>query len=195
MSDLRYQYESTSRLELEKNYSLDGNGIPTGQTKQDYQLITDHITKYKPKCIIEYGSGYSTRVIQKTIDELDLKTKFFSFEDNKHFYDVIKNNIELTDSVQLCPIEKAGDWGNKDKLARYYHDYKGMEDVDFVIIDGPDVGRYNIYATINVDDLHERFPNNKINVFIQGRKSTTEYYISKYGDKFKFIGKNGWGTL
>ena len=78
MSDLRNQYESKSRLELEKKYSLDGNAIPTGQTKQDYQIIIDQITEYKPKCIVEYGSGYSTRVIQKTINELDLKTKFFS---------------------------------------------------------------------------------------------------------------------
>ena len=39
MSDLRNPYEATSRLKLEKKYSLDGTGIPTGQTKQDYQII------------------------------------------------------------------------------------------------------------------------------------------------------------
>ena len=36
---------------------------------------------------------------------------------------------------------------------------------------------------------------NKINVFIQGRKETTKFYIEKYGDSFKRIGKNGWGVL
>ena len=97
--------------------------------------------------------------------------------------------------MQLCPMEKVGSWKGNDKLARYYHSYDGMEDVDFVIIDGRDVGRYNIRAVINVVDLHERFSNNKINVFIQGRKETTKFYIEKYGDSFKRIGKNGWGVL
>ena len=182
------QYESKIRSQFYKKQS--GYDLPTGQTESDYNILIEYITEHKPKCIVEYGSGFSTRVIQKTINELGLDTKFFSFEDNRYYYDIIKEHIELTDVVKLVPFER-----QDDKLGRYYHSYDGMEDVDFVMIDGPDTGRYNIRATTNVVDLHERFPNNKINVFIQGRDSTTKYYIEKYGDKFKHINKNGWGVL
>jgi len=182
------QYESQIRHTFKNKQS--GYDLPTGQTESDYDILVGYITEHKPKCIVEYGSGFSTRVIQKTINDLGLDTKFFSFEDNKYYYDTIKEHIELTDVVKLVPFER-----QDDKLGRYYHSYDGMEDVDFVMIDGPDTGRYNIRATTNVVDLHERFPNNKINVFIQGRISTTEYYIEKYGDKFKKMDKNGWGVL
>ena len=188
------KYESQVRTKYNSDWRKQYN-TPTGQGDADYQLLIDFITEFKPKCIVEYGSGFSTRIIQKTINDLELDTKFFSFEDNKYYYDFIKKNIECTEAMQLCPMEKVGSWKGNDKLARYYHSYDGMEDVDFVIIDGPDVGRYNIRAVINVVDLHERFSNNKINVFIQGRKETTKFYIEKYGDSFKRIGKNGWGVL
>ena len=182
------QYESKVRSTFKNKQS--GYDLPTGQNELDYNILIKYITEHKPKCIVEYGSGFSTRIIQKTINELELNTKFFSFEDNKYYYDIIKEHIELTDVVKLVPFERQGD-----KLGRYYHSYDGMEDVDFVMIDGPDTGRYNIRATTNVVDLHERFPNNKINVFIQGRISTTDYYIEKYGNKFKHIDNNGWGVL
>ena len=181
----QYEVSIRAKLDLHKAYDL-----PTGQSEDDYKLIADHIEKYKPKCIVEYGSGFSTRIIQKKINELGLNTKFFSFEDNRHFYDIMKEHIELTDVVELVPFER-----QEDKVGRYYHSYDGMEDVDFVMIDGPDTGRYNIRATTNVVDLHEKFPNNKINVFIQGRTSTTEYYIEKYGNRFKKVDNNGWGVL
>ena len=182
------QYEEKIRKEFHNKQS--GYDLPTGQKESDYDILIEYITEHKPKCIVEYGSGFSTRVIQKTINELGLNTKFFSFEDNKYYYDIIKEYIELTDVVKLVPFER-----QDDKTGRYYHSYDGMEDVDFVMIDGPDTGRYNIRATTNVVDLHERFPNNKINVFIQGRDSTTNYYVKKYGDKFKHIDKYGWGVL
>ena len=182
------QYEAKVRGKF--NQELTGYDLPTGQNELDYDILIEYITKHKPKCIVEYGSGFSTRVIQKTINELGLDTKFFSFEDNKYYYDIIKEHIELTDVVELVPFER-----QDNKVGRYYHSYDGMEDVDFVMIDGADTGRYNIRATTNVVDLHERFPNNKINVFIQGRYSTTEYYIEKYGNKFKKMDNNGWGVL
>jgi len=191
--DLELRRKISKKLREEMNTAEPSQ--PTGQTEEDYKMIIDHITEQEPKCIVEYGSGFSTRHIQKTINELGLATKFFSFDDNKYYYDIIKEHIELTDAVELVPFEKHSYTGHKDQLGRYYHSYEGMEEVDFVIIDGPDVGRYNICATTNIVDLHERFPNNKISVFIQGRISTTEYYIELYGDKFKIIGKNGWGEL
>ena len=108
------------------------------------------------------------------------KQNLIIFKHNS-FYDIMKEHIELTDVVELVPFER-----QEDKVGRYYHSYDKMEEVDFIIIDGPDTGRYNIRATTNVVDLHERFPNNKINVFIQGRYSTTNYYIEKYaGRQFK----------
>lgn len=164
----------------------DKNYLPTGQSVDDYSEILQYIEKHKPKCIVEYGSGFSTMLIQEKIDELKLDTKFFSFEDNKHYYDVIKDTIESTQAVKLVPYER----DNKNpNIGRYSHTYHGMKDVDFVIIDGPDVGRYNIDATTNAADLKKKYPKNKIKVFIQGRISTQKWY------GFKSKNNNAWGEL
>ena len=170
----------------QKVNSKEKNYLPTGQSVDDYSEILQYIEEHKPKCIVEYGSGFSTMLIQEKIDELKLDTKFFSFEDNKHYYDVIKDNIESTQAMKLVPYER----DNKNpKLGRYSHTYKGMKDVDFVIIDGPDVGRYGIHATTNAADLKKKYPKNKIKVFIQGRKTTQEWY------GFESENDNAWGEL
>ena len=91
------QYEAKVRGKF--NQELTGYDLPTGQNELDYDILIEYITKHKPKCIVEYGSGFSTRVIQKTINELGLDTKFFSFEDNKYYYDIIKEHIEDRKSV------------------------------------------------------------------------------------------------
>jgi len=164
----------------------DKNYLPTGQSAGDYSEILQYIEEHKPKCIVEYGSGFSTMLIQEKIDELKLDTKFFSFEDNKHYYDVIKDNIESTQAVKLVPYER----DNKNpNLGRYSHTYHGMKDVDFVIIDGPDVGRYGVDATTNATDLKKKYPKNKIKVFIQGRKQTQKWY------GFESETDNAWGEL
>ena len=162
------------------------NIIPTGQSPEDYEEILSYIEKHKPKCIVEYGSGFSTMLIKQKIDELELDTKFFSFEDNKHYYDIIQEHIPCTETMELVPFSRDKEHPN---LGRYIHTYGGMEDVDFVIIDGPDVGRYGIHATTNAVDLKKKFPKNKIKVFIQGRKVTQEWY------GFKPKGDNAWGEL
>ena len=66
-------------------------------------------------------------LLQKTINDLGLETKFFSFEDNKYYYDIIKEHIDYTEAMQLVPFER-----QDNKVGRYYHSYDGMEDVDFV---------------------------------------------------------------
>ena len=65
------QYESKIRNTFKNKQS--GYDLPTGQTESDYTILIEYITEHKPKCIVEYGSGFSTRVIQKTIKELGLK--------------------------------------------------------------------------------------------------------------------------
>ena len=51
------------------------NTIPTGQSPEDYEEILSYIEKNKPKCIVEYGSGFSTMLIQQKIDELKIIAK------------------------------------------------------------------------------------------------------------------------
>ena len=41
------------------------NYLPTGQSVDDYSEILQYIEEHKPKCIVEYGSGFSTMLIQE----------------------------------------------------------------------------------------------------------------------------------
>ena len=94
-------------------------------------------------------------------------------------------DITYIDSYKECGTEVTGRFDcHKDSINN------AMKDVDFVIIDGPDVGRYGIEATTNAADLKKKYPKNKIKVFIQGRGATQRWYGFKPNKN-----NNAWGEL
>lgn len=140
----------------------------------DYQDITNFIVKYKPKLIVEYGSGESTYYINMLLDELGYGGRIVSFENNEYYYNLIKEyGLDPKGSVNLVPIE-TGTEGNTSG-ARYLHSYEGLEEVDYVIIDGPDIGALKVSTTFNLLDMWKKF-NRNIPYFIDGRKGTKLFY-------------------
>ena len=144
-----------------------------------YNAAFEFIIKNKPKLIVEYGSGGSTRHLEELLKELNYGGKLISFEDNKKFFDKTCSSIRL---VEVEIVDSA--IGS----LRYVHDLDLIKDVEFVIIDGPDYKRYPNYQgnpsnlTLNLQDIVE-YLNKEIPFFIDGRTGCINYYNNVLGYK------------
>ena len=164
------------RQEVRKEWTKEGKEWTQicGLDDIDYHIITEYIKKNRPKLIVEYGSGESTYYINNLLDELDYGGRIVSFEDNEFYYNRIKEyGLDPKGSVNLVPLET----GFEDNCtgARYLHSYEGLEEVDYVIIDGPDIGKLNVSTTYNLLDMWRKF-DRFIPYFIDGRHGTKQFY-------------------
>lgn len=145
-----------------------------GMDDEDYQEIEAYIRAERPKLIVEYGSGESTFFINNLLDELDYGGRIISFEDNEYYFNLIKEyGLDEKGSVNLVPVETG--FEEVCTGARYIHSYEGLEEVDFVILDGPDIGKLGVNTTFNLLDMWKKF-NKFIPYFIDGRKGTKLFY-------------------
>ena len=169
----------------------------------DYRYFVEYIDTKRPKHIVEYGSGWSTLLIDRVITDLDYGAEFISFEDDEYWYNHIKEyNFDINNRVNLVPVEKSYpngkvEWdedGNKlppvqllskeigyGPWVTYVHDFKKIKDVDWVIIDGPYLQNYGdtdddaANGTLNLEVLLNKF-GGPMDVWIDGRLGTQEYY-------------------
>lgn len=155
-----------------------------GMDDPDYEEIFGFIETNRPKLIVEYGSGESTYRINKLLDELDYGGRIVSFEDSEYWYNAIKEGgLDPWGSVRFAEteyVEAARPNISKPTAgARYVHSYDDLEDVEFVIIDGPDLRNpkfpHTINTTVNLLDMWEKF-HRFIPYFIDGRSGTKEFY-------------------
>lgn len=144
-----------------------------------YRGALDYIIEYKPKHIVEYGSGESSFIIKELLDHLDYGGKVTSYEDNSFFLDKANElgwNNENT--IKLVDIE----YTDKDRgIVRYIHPTEDIHDVDFIILDGPDYKRFkdNNGNPGNITDNIEVIYNTikyDVPFWIDGRTGCREYY-------------------
>lgn len=166
----------------EWNNNLKSKGLPPtrvcGMDDEDFEIILGYICKYKPKHILEYGSGESTYLINKQLKELDYGGKITSYEDNQYWYNAIKSGgLDEANSVIYTECLMLEERVLSSVCVRYQHSYEHLTDVDLVLIDGPDLRNYTPVAdvTINLMDL-VNFTGNQVPFYIDGRRGTQTFY-------------------
>ena len=148
-----------------------------------YFAAFKHIYDKKPNLVLEYGGGQSTWILQLFINELNYGGVIHSFESEKKYYDYHVesgynefNNIHFTESIVI---------GNG---FEYKHDLETYNDVEFIILDGPD---YNLYTECTYCLNLQRYVEllgKEIPYFIDGREGdvyhneTTLGYVSEIKD-------------
>lgn len=150
-----------------------------------YNTLIKYILKNKPKFILELGSGYTTYLMGNLIKDYKLDTKLLSLENEKRWYDWIKNEkLDPLDSVVMSDIES---WEKDERVfVKYTYDYN-MDDVDFVLLDGP--GHFNRNGVIIKDSIQYNYGElisyrkSPIKVLIDGRKSTYKFYFNLFAEK------------
>lgn len=155
-----------------------------GMDDIDYHEIFEFIDTNRPKLIVEYGSGESTYMINKYLEELNYGGRIISFEDTEYWYNAIKQGgLDPWGSVHLAETEyiEITHPGHSKLVpaARYIHSYEGLEEAEFCIIDGPDLRNpkfpKTLNTTVNLLDMWEKF-HKFIPYFIDGRTGTKEFY-------------------
>lgn len=176
----RQEYEKTLR---EKGFE---RTRVCGMDDPDYEEIFGFINTNRPRLIVEYGSGESTYRINKYLEELNYGGRIVSFEDTEYWYNAIKEGgLDPWGSVNLAETEfvevEHPMFNTPRPAARYVHSYEGLEEVDFVIIDGPDLKNpkfpVTLNTTVNLLDMWEKF-HRFIPYFIDGRSGTKEFYAA-----------------
>jgi hypothetical protein len=103
--------------------------------------IFNYIDKYRPKVILELGSGYSTPAIAEYCKARDYDTEIIAIDHDDEFYKKTSSMVEQYDSVTLqkAPLRKYEEesdiyeWYNAGLIEKAV----GKKKVDFIIVDGP----------------------------------------------------------
>lgn len=144
-----------------------------------YKVAFDYIIENRPMHIVEYGGGQSTYFINQLLDELDYGGRITAYENNPEFYEIsnnsgwnVKNSIKLVDLDFVDTVEG---------VLRYVHPIEDIQDVDFIIIDGPDYRLYEIdsggpsSSTDNIKVIYDTL-NREIPFWIEGRSGCQRFY-------------------
>ena len=157
---------------------VDADRRVCGMDDHDFDIILGYICKYKPKHILEYGSGESTYIINKQLEELGYGGKITSYENNQYWYNKIKTGgLDDYNSVIYAECNLLEERILNKVCVRYEHPLEHLADVDLVLLDGPDLRAYNPCAdvTINLMDL-VNYTGNQIPFYVDGRRGTQQFY-------------------
>lgn len=157
----------------------------------DYSLyihLTDHIFRFKPKHLIEYGPGFTTVLLHRISQDIDWGMKVFSYEDDEKWFEILKQNgFDVFGSMELVKMSVE----DRDNFyyCTYEHDLEKHREVDYVFIDGPgeviidDIRKDNI--NLNLEKLLN-FTGRKIPYLIDGRHHTQQHYKKLHGGIFPY---------
>ena len=146
--------------------------------------LTGYIHEYRPKSIVEYGSGMTTLLMSTILEDLNYGGSISTFEDDHKYYSLgestgLYSKMNGKNKIELTPVVVS------DKKQCYYdHNINKIDSVDFVLDDGPNINKYNCDASINMIMLQEHFKK-PFSFLIDGRIRQQKFYQSKYGDKVK----------
>jgi hypothetical protein len=141
-----------------------------------YMSAITYIMENKPKFVVEYGGGQSTWILSELINYLDYGGKVVGYENDEYYYNqhIEKgwnkyNNIKLVDIIESTEFNTRG--------VRYIHPIEDIKEVDFVIIDGPDLKQFQSdpNTTFNLMDIVNHL-GYEIPYFIDGRSGTRDFY-------------------
>ena len=118
---------------------------PWGISPTGIVQILNHITIYKPRVVLELGSGISTVYIAKLIAQNGLTTRFYSVDNDQAWMNGVGEwirNEEAADHVRFVHAPLTSELSYKGRQIRWYEtralDQTVQKDaVDFLIVDAP----------------------------------------------------------
>lgn len=127
-----------------------------------FYVLNRILSDYKPKNILEFGLGESSKFVSTFLENELLQTNHHIIEQDEQWYQSFKNNYQLSSrsKVTICPLIK------KTVLSYEVNSYNGLKEViqqkyDLYIVDGPfgskHYSRYDIVAIANSFDENDEF--------------------------------------
>ncbi|MBD8490436.1 hypothetical protein IFO69_16920 [Echinicola sp. CAU 1574] len=139
-----YNMRELKAIELLKSYFPEGFLFETGFSIsfQTIQHIINDLIIYKPKVILEFGSGLSTQILSNYINKHQLDIKIISIDDNQEWQNALMQVCKGVD-FHTFPLkdEHPYSYGGKGKWfdIPVNHPINSLE-FDLVIVDAPKGG-------------------------------------------------------
>ena len=144
-----------------------------------YSKAFEWIIENRPMLIVEYGGGSSTHHINQLLDELNYGGKVIAYENNPKWLEHANDKGENEHgSIRLAEIQVINhDLG----YCRYVHPIEDVEEVDMVIIDGPDYRvlldpRGNPFNATDNLELIVNHLGREVPYFVDSREGVVRYY-------------------
>ena len=174
-----------------------GKSISTGTEVTDYIVLYKYIKKFKPKIILECGTGRSTFIIAHAMKKYCGKgSKLISMESVKKYYRAQNNIFPIKEFPFVKIIYSPLKFYKYSFISGTGYAKIPPLDYNFVFIDGP-VGRYRENynfepGKINIDLLNIILKNKKIKIdgLIDNRKLTVLGYSILFGNKIVNFNKS-----
>lgn len=148
-------------------------------------ILLKYIYDYKPKIILELGSGLSTCFIAEIINQ---KQKFISLEHDLRFYSITnfnvkRNNLQKKVNIILAPLKtfvingEKWQWYNINKI-------KTLNRIDMLFIDGPPgyCQKYARYPAIPL--LYKKLHKNSVIILDDAKREDEIHILRKWEEEF-----------
>ncbi|MBE8727777.1 hypothetical protein [Flavobacterium hungaricum] len=127
-----------------------------------FYVLNRVLNDYKPKSILEFGLGESSKFVMSFIDNTLFETKHIIIEQNEKWKDAFKLNNKVSNNtlIKVCPLEKIEVKGYKTNSYKNL-DSEIQEKFDLYIVDGPfgseRFSRYDIVKLAENFKLNDEF--------------------------------------
>ena len=153
----------------------------TGASYSDYLVLYEQVKSFKPKEVVEFGTGITTVVLAQALienarDSGDAIGRLTSMEDDQEWYDVACSRLpdKVADVVDMV---------HSPKVDGFYKCFRGVmyeslpdRDYDFVFSDGPDR-----HSPVNGDKLFNLdLINVVLNTDVPVRAVVDNHYLTFY---------------
>ena len=162
-----------------------------GGLKHEFQLyklweLQKYLSKYKPKKILELGSGSSTFIFSKySASSNNQKINVTSYDESSHWIENTKCLISdyLHDGITLKQADRSLGFDGEFTTVSYETDIEGP--YDFVLIDGPSqkINGMRRKDSVNTDVLSV-VPAPEV-ILVDGRESTFAYLADKLKGRYE----------
>lgn len=192
--------DAHARLVLEKNISLKqhleeyrARSSSTGTSYSDYLVLYNWIKKYRPKEVLECGTGVSTVVIAQALMENErdfgIRGRVTSLEEEEKYF-------EMAQAIFPSDLRVYTDIIHSPAIEDHYHIFRGAcyekiptREYDFVYVDGPSLGSNPAGqdVLINMDFIRlVRFTERPIAAIIDTRTITCYAYSLLLPARFRY---------
>jgi len=167
----------------------------TGCSYSDYWLLYRYIKKHRPKEVLECGTGVSTVVIARALQEnqenFGIQWRLVSMEENRDWFDMaikaLPPNLKNDPRLEICFSEAVEDAYECFRGVRYKEIPRG--NYEFVFIDGPDFMTNPAKKPLTFDyDFVKLVSESEhpISALIDTRTSTCFIYSLLFPNKFRY---------
>jgi hypothetical protein len=185
------------------NQLIDNNFFPTTNfSLKNYMIlhVVNELLINQRKTVLEFGSGYSTFVLNQLINKFNLNIQVFSVDQDEDWIKFLSSNYNLN-NIQFIHAKLNKNFEHKNKSYFWYdtneiNSYLNDKKIDLVLIDGPKAGIEKLkYSRLYAAEFLKSNISDDCAIFLDDTNRFAEQEIIEIWSKFldiEFIKKHNY---